>query len=244
MGWNKTYPKGSNQLKEVPQVTQDNWVAIENIMGAEHKTFTDPSSGVHALGVAGVMFEGTTAGVSALTGMASGAVAFDTTLGKLMRYNGSTWKRVTQDYHSRVRASKSANMTLTAGASATPVIFDTEQYDTLSEYNSGTGVFTAIASGYYITIASLALNKLAIGGAPVLGLQIYKNGSVVTSVQEPLPSALQGFITTNITTILKLDPGDTVRVTATITVNTETQVGAGGTYNTFLAIHRLGGQGI
>lgn len=245
MGWNKTYPKGSNQLKEVPQVTQDNWPAIENILGVEHKTFTDPSSGEHILGVAGIVFEGTTAGVSALTGMGSGAMVFDTTLGILQRYDGSAWKRITQDYHSRVRAYKSTTMALTAGASAALVIFDTENYDTLSEYNNTTGIFTAATSGYYLAISSVGVSAAAASGAnfPVLGLQIYKNSSVVISVQRPIQ--LMGAVTNqtiNATTILQLNPGDTIKITATITVNNDTLIGD--TKYTFLAIHRLGGQGI
>jgi hypothetical protein len=45
-----------------------------------------------------VMFAGTTAEINALTGMAAGAFAWDTSLNVIKRYNGSAWVIITPDH--------------------------------------------------------------------------------------------------------------------------------------------------
>ncbi len=106
-----------------------------------------PLSGQHILGVVSAMFRGTTAQIAALTAPVLGAMAFDTTVGVLVWYNGSAWVRMGASYWSRSRAYLASTIMATAGASAQTLICGTEDYDSLGEYNTSTGNFTCSAAG-------------------------------------------------------------------------------------------------
>ncbi len=156
--WRKSSPTDVTKLSDLPTIHSDNFATTESVYGYEHNSpaSANTTSGYHKLGYVGAVYIGST---TAITGLSTetGAMAFDTTLGIFVYYTGSAWQRVTQTYYSRMRAYRSTNVTVTSAASAEILVFDTENYDTLSEYASASGVFTALASGYYAVIASVGL---------------------------------------------------------------------------------------
>lgn len=158
MTWRKTYPTTKSKIKDLPTLHSDNFIAIEDALEYEHYSPASANatlSGAHRLGAVGTVYEGTTTQIAALSATAQvGALAYDTTLGMLVRYTGSLWQAIGQTQWSRMRAYLGANVSITADASADILICGTEDYDTLSEYNNSTGVFTALASGYYAIIAT------------------------------------------------------------------------------------------
>lgn len=157
MTWRKTYPTSKSKIKDLPTLHSDNFEAIEDALEYEHyspASATATLSGAHRLGVVGAVYEGTTTQVTALTGMLSGALAYDTTLGLFVRYSGSAWQAIGQNEWSRVRAYRSTNIAVTADTAIATLVFNTEDYDTLSGYNNSTGIFVAPVSGYYAIIAA------------------------------------------------------------------------------------------
>jgi hypothetical protein len=157
--WQNTKPDVTNKISEIPGLLQQNWDAIEDILNIEHygpASGTGAASGTHKLGIVSTIFKGTTVQIAALTPV-SGAMALDTTLGILEEYDGVAWNRIGYNYWSRIRAYRSTTIVVTAGASAQTLIYDTENYDTLSEYNNTTGLFTASSSGTYLIAAQLTV---------------------------------------------------------------------------------------
>ena len=160
MSWRKLYPNSDNAINEIPAILRDNFDAIEDAYDLEHYSPSSGSaavSGEHRLGLVGAIYEGTTAQIAALTSPQDGALAYDTTVGVLIRYNGSAWFRIGANYWSRFRAYASSGTAVTSGASAQTLVFDTENYDTLAEYSTTTGIFTALASGYYLLVAQITM---------------------------------------------------------------------------------------
>lgn len=156
--WRKSSPTDVIKIRDLDTIHSDNFVTTESAYGYEHYSpaSANTTSGYHKLGYVGAVHIGPTTAITGLT-TEIGAMAFDTTLGIFVYYTGSAWQRVTQTYYSRMRAFRSTNVAVTSAASAEILVFDTENYDTLSEYGSTTGVFTALASGYYAVIASVGL---------------------------------------------------------------------------------------
>jgi hypothetical protein len=159
--WLKNSPTTNNKIKEIPAIIQDNFDAIEDAYELEHYS---PASanvvpGAHRLGVIGAIGQGTTVELTGSSPL-SGALAYDTTRGILRRYNGASWNDIGTSYHSRVRAYLSSSVPITAstgGVGGRDIVYDTEDYDTLGEYDNTTGIFTAKASGYYVVIAQASL---------------------------------------------------------------------------------------
>lgn len=167
MSWINIYPTSDTKIRDLPDILSDNFEAIEDILDVEHDTLTSGTSGHHREGGIGIIFEGTTAAITALSSPPSGALAYDTTIGYLRKYTGSEWVVMT-DSHPRVRAYKSTNSTAASASTQTStgdyVVFDTEDYDELSEYDHSTGIFTASSSGLYHILVSVAV----CASAPIL----------------------------------------------------------------------------
>ena len=70
-------------------------------------------------------------------------------------------------------AYKSSNQSVTNGAYA-KITFDTKEFDTNTNYNNSTSVFTPTVAGYYLVTSQLAY---APGAALEQALMIFKNGS-------------------------------------------------------------------
>lgn len=191
--WRANKPDASNKINEVPELCQDNFDAIEDIIGVEHYTFTDGTlSGHHRATSIGTITIATASGDFPST-PPTGALAYgwgsmgSTYSGMLFHYTGSAWDRISEDQWSRVRAYPTNTITITggAGSSAVTAAFGTESYDTLSEYNTSTGLFTALASGSYGIVASIGLSS-AISTTNTVTIGLYKNGTLLESTQHEL----------------------------------------------------------
>ena len=158
--WRPTRPNSSDDIADIPSLTQDNFSAIEAVLGVEHYTITHALSGLHKGGIAGGMFVGTTAQIAALSNPPTGAMAQDTDLGVVVEYRGGAlgWDKIGQSEWSRSAAYPTTAVAVTADEPPYTIIWDTEIYNTLSEMNTADGVFTAKASaGSYTIVVSLGL---------------------------------------------------------------------------------------
>lgn len=156
--WRRTYPRGSNIIKDLPELHSDNFTIIEDAAELEHYSMAsaNATSGEHRPGAVGAVFEGTTSQINAISASApAGSMAYDTTLGvfKYMAAGGSWTELGYPTGWSRMRASISTDTPVTAAASADTLLFDTEDYDTQGEYNNATGIFTASATAWYFLTA-------------------------------------------------------------------------------------------
>lgn len=76
----------------------------------------------------------------------------------------------------KVRASNSASQSI-PNASATVLTYDAEQFDTLSEFAPGSGVFTPRYAGYYLVSAQSTSESVAWDAGERWEIRVYKNGS-------------------------------------------------------------------
>lgn len=93
------------------------------------------------------------------------------------------------------------------------VIYDTEDYDELSEYNNTTGIFTAKYAGFYIVTAGLYLpttTPWTAGNQIVLG--IYKNSSTIVRTQKHAERSASYRLGKNLSASIKLAVNDTLSV--------------------------------
>ena len=120
---------------------------------------------------------------------------------------------------------------------ATLVEFDSETYDSDSEFDTTTHRFTATNAGFYLVTAHIGASGM--GNGDGISIAIHKNGAQVSSHTD-YSEKLSGFRTVEVevSDILQLGAGDFVDIRAT--------AGASGTRSlittsqrTWLSIHRL-----
>jgi hypothetical protein len=165
MAWSTSLPVSSTLIADIPTIHKSNWAVIEDAIGREHYGFSSSLSGKHNASAVPVLCAGTTEVINNISSPATGALAWDTTLGIGKVYLGS-WNQINMLAMSRVDTYRSSNYTLVHGhdlsANAVAVPFNTEVKDTLSEYNTSTYIFTSVASsGYYLVQATLCLSVTA-----------------------------------------------------------------------------------
>jgi len=119
-----------------------------------------------------------------------------------------TLGRITMNNQSRVRAYRSGTNQSVPPNADIALIFNSESYDTQSEYNTGTGIFTAGIAGRYLFNVTLTFNA---GGAETYILRVFKNGSYWTNRYTGSLAAGYHFIYFNDT--LDLLPGDWIQIT-------------------------------
>ena len=96
-------------------------------------------------------------------------------------FDGSSWilfktGYLTNGTFTHVRATR--NSALNIGRSTdTQIPYDTEEYDTLNEYNAATGLFTATYTGWYHVSAAATTNQFAWLAGTQFFLKLFKNGS-------------------------------------------------------------------
>lgn len=179
--WRKLYPKDTTVEKDLPVLHSDNFNVIQSAAECEHYSMASANtlSGYHRPGAVGAVYEGTTAQIAALSSPNAGAMAWDTTLGVFKYYTGSVWTIISSSKWSRIRSYlNSVDISVTAGASAEILVFNQVDYDTLSEYNNSTGVFTALASGYYAVNANACF--VASGNQTLSGIKYPAANAVST----------------------------------------------------------------
>lgn len=213
MAWNKIYPIGTTSVSGsvAPGSSSGiraDWAALESWWDVEHSTFTSGGSGAHVVGKFGVMLTDANSGILALTTPGTGAIAYDTTNGQLLRYSGTSWVRLTQNKYSRIREGFGVQTIPTTAwtvMNASTTTFS-GSYDTLGEFNTTTRRFTPIATGIYLVRGSIQFSPTVSNYLKGIGLGI--NGVLVTK------AALYGasVITVEINDILSLTAGDYVEL--------------------------------
>lgn len=105
---------------------------------------------------------------------------------------------------------RNAAWTATAG-STTNIVFDTKVYDTASDFNATTGVFTAPVAGYYEIKTSV---NFSIASGAFTYLYVLKNGATYTRGQQFINGAA-GSVSPHMSTIVQCAAGDTIQVQLT-----------------------------
>ena len=107
---------------------------------------------------------------------AAGKLRFNSTTSQFEGYNGATWASVGGGLAPAFSAYLSVNQTITTGTT-TKVAFNTEQFDTNSNYDNATNYrFTPTVAGYYQINVALDGADVSTGVQDVL-LRLYKNGA-------------------------------------------------------------------
>lgn len=177
MVWAKTYPLSSTIGSGSTEQIRDNWEALEDWWDVNHSTFTSASSGHHTAGSVGVLLSASTATIEAVPTPGTGAIAYDTTIGQLVRYNGTAWIPFTSPSYSRVRKFLLGSQSVPATAWTilqTTATLSAGEYDTLSEFSTSTWKFTVKNTGYYLVRGSLRFNAST---GCLMGIGIKKNGT-------------------------------------------------------------------
>lgn len=160
MTWQLARPSTEDSIAGIPAILQGNWVAIAALLGVSHYTWSSALSGRHVSGQPGILFTGSQTQINAIASPVSGALALASGTGIEHYYSGA-WNDIGRRGWSRARAYVSESIPFTAcTTSATDtqtIIFDTEDYDELGEYDNTTGTFTVSAGGPYLIIASICL---------------------------------------------------------------------------------------
>lgn len=157
MTWQPTRPSTEDTIASIPSILQENWGELDTLLSLSHYGCSSALSGKHKMGQPGVVYTGSQTEIDAITTTVSGALALASGTGMELYYNGS-WKDIGRNGWSHARAylgtSKPFTACTTSSTDTQTVIFDTEDYDDLGEYNIGTGAFVVSASGPYVIIAS------------------------------------------------------------------------------------------
>ncbi|MBL7976141.1 MAG: hypothetical protein JNJ85_14595, partial [Candidatus Kapabacteria bacterium] len=140
-----------------------------------------------------------------------------------------------------VRCRAFRGSTQTVNTSNTPtyatVVFDNEDYDISSEFNTGSGVFTAASTGYYSI--SAATTWTTFGTAGVRFIRAVKNGSPVATGSCHASNTL-GTTTNVLSTVIQLNAGETLEIqVAGYTPTAQTPTIEGGTEFTYFQITKI-----
>ena len=242
MSWQTSNPISGTNIVDIPSIHTQNWGAFSETIEDEHYTFSSALSGRHLPGQTAVVSAVATSAVSGISNPASGALVWDSTLGAGKLYT-TEWTQVNMLPLSRVFVYRDLDFTVPASANslanAVPVPFDTEEKDTLSEYDNTGFAFTAVSGGFYLASGKLSVST--VGGISIIAyfsvrsatdIELYRVGSMARySLSTDECQVLSGVV-------LDLSAGNKVRMyiyhNHSSTINIE-----GGADRSFLKIHRL-----
>ena len=112
---------------------------------------------------------------------------------------------------SRVRV-KAGSQTIN-NATWTTVQFDTEDFDNLGEFNTGTYRFTAISAGYYQISTRVLFDNVAWTAGQLVSLAIYKNGASETFLSyDYIPRTATYYYEVEGSSLLELSAGDYIEI--------------------------------
>lgn len=109
---------------------------------------------------------------------------------------------------SHVHAGTSAGQSINNNV-ATRIVFGTELFDTLNEFNAATGVFTATRAGYYHVSCGIGINSAA-ASAEFLSVTIYAGGVPILAPYQNSTAGAGQF--TGASATFHLGIGDTIEV--------------------------------
>jgi hypothetical protein len=137
-----------------------------------------------------------------------------------------------------VRATRFTAQAIPSGAE-TLMIFPTEVYDSLGEYNPATGIFTALVGGYYRVSASMLYNSSSWTAGTLCQIALHRNGTVVSQGSRPLmETAITQFFGASINDTVLLTAGQTLEIRLYHTRGASTDTIGDSAWN-YLVIDRL-----
>lgn len=166
MAWNKSVPVSGSKVLATPSIFQSNWDQMNNILGVEHYGMTESLSGKHMPGYVGAIYVSANATIAGLSNPVTGALAWVTDSGSGMGLirGISSWKRVHYDLPTtRVRVIGPSSSNATSGTNHFYLSGGTENTDTLGEWNSTSGTFSACEGGYFWFSSTVTLSTTMTG---------------------------------------------------------------------------------
>ncbi len=163
------------------------------------------------------------------------------TANQVLAYNGTAWAPKTMPTgKSRVRAYRTtSNQTLASSTTPTLVVFNATNYNTNSDFNTTTGVFTAPQDGYYFITARVRINFTTSGTTTSIfkNDNLYSYGNRMTMIDQGTQQQYdnEGYLVSD---IVYLTNGETIDIR--IEQNTLTSMNVlAGESETYLSIHLL-----
>lgn len=141
---------------------------------------------------------------------------------------------------SRVIVRRSTAQTLTKNVTQV-IIFPTEDLDTLGEYNTGTGIFTAQAAGLYLISAHVLLISTAWVVTDIIEAAIWKNGaSFLYGTRMNIEASITSYESASACGIVSLAVGETLSfaVGPYHSANVDVYADGSGAFN-WMQIHRM-----
>ena len=136
-----------------------------------------------------------------------------------------------------VVAYQSANQTNKTGdGTAYTILFDTVTKDQNSNYNSGTGVFTAPVAGVYACFAQITITNLIVGHTGASG---GFTGLATSGACNPFAMSASGTLTLTYSGVFSLAAGTTFSTPITVTGSTKTVQVTGGADKTYLNVWQI-----
>ena len=167
MGWDTSSPQGSDFISLGAGKIREFKTAVETALQAQGSF---PGADASDPKYKWTPERGTTAARPA-TDLVTGQLYLNTTTGTWQRYNGATWDDLTVPTiaGSDVRAYRTTS-TQAIGAGLTTIVFNAETRDTLSEFSTATGIFTAAAAGRYLVTTSVRCSNVVTGTAVLIAI--------------------------------------------------------------------------
>jgi hypothetical protein len=236
-GWDKTVPTSGSKITSTPSIFQNNWAAMDSILGWEHYGMTSSLSGRHYAGYVGAMHVSGNAEIAALTSPSTGALAWvhQTGSGVGLIRGQSAWKVVDYDLATSrvIQNTSSLNQTVLSGVTTCPTLWalsNPATLDSLTEY--GKYGFTPSAAGYFMMALTIMASSTTSGGDSfTMGFSATGISHVTTLTTTP--SALQTY---SYSTIVSASSGVTVLPYIHTSQNTFVSGAAG---NSFLSVWRI-----
>ncbi len=139
---------------------------------------------------------------------------------------------------SRARATRATAQSMANGA-FTKVIFNTEVFDNLAEYDNTTGVFTATYTGYYQVNAAALSANVTWGAGEVWIIGLHKNGVIYSNGSRMIASAvITSQLSSNYSDIVYLVATDYIDMRIFQNQGAAVNIHNDATYNYF-SVHRL-----
>ena len=139
-------------------------------------------------------------------------------------------------FKSAARAYLGTAWSLPSGA-WTVIPLDTENFDTLGEFDPSTHRFTAQEAGAYLVVGEMKISAAAVDGQR-MGAVLYVNGSVVTDNMASAGAAV-AYLGCAILDVLNLAAGDYIELKG-MQDSGAAQALHNQTQSTFLSVHRIG----